>query len=383
MKKALAILFSIIFLALGLTVTSFAKQESDTALKFGNDGKFKILLFADSQDDETLAESTTALMSAAIKRNNPDLVIFLGDNTVANGLEKQKEAIDALLAPCIESGTPFAIVFGNHDQEHEVDKETLLEIYQSYGCLTYDAEPDIYGCGNCNLPILSSDGKKTAFNLWLIDSGSDNPDEGTGGYDYVREDQLNWYKDTAAKLKEENGGTLVPSLKFQHVQLCETYEAIGMAKIPFGLKEYSVDGQIYFPLPTLWGFEGMMFEIPSPPRTNGGQFEAMKETGDVLGIFFGHDHVNDFKTTLDGIDMITVPTIGAQSYNNRASRGVGVITLDEANLTEYNYHVDYYSELATGDCPELLEVEDADSKLKYTLANWERKLILFINGIFN
>ena len=37
-------------------------------------------------------------------------------------------------------------------------------------CLMRDAEPELSGCGNYNLPILSSDGQRTAFNLYFIDS---------------------------------------------------------------------------------------------------------------------------------------------------------------------------------------------------------------------
>lgn len=41
-------------------------------------------------------------------------------------------------------------------------------------------DEDVSGCANCSLPILSSDGKHIAWNIWCIDSG-----------DYVRYDEFN------------------------------------------------------------------------------------------------------------------------------------------------------------------------------------------------
>ena len=114
--------------------------------------------------------------------------------------------------PILESkGVPFTFVFGNHDDESAptVTKEEMLKKYQSYeGCLAYDADPALHGCATHNLPILSSDGKKVAYNLWMFDSGDyvfyENGKR--RGYDCVRADQIEWYKAESAKLKAANGG---------------------------------------------------------------------------------------------------------------------------------------------------------------------------------
>lgn len=62
------------------------------------------------------------------------------------------------------------------------------------GCLASEGEA-MTGCGNYNLPIKSSDGAKNVFNLWFIDSGT--YDKENGGYAHVAEDQLAWYKKRA------------------------------------------------------------------------------------------------------------------------------------------------------------------------------------------
>ena len=202
-KKVFAVVLAMVMLTATFAMSASA-NISDYILKFDNNGEFKIMMFADSQDNEDLEETTTQLMKEALAKYEPDLVVFMGDNSVASG-EKQADAIAAVVAPCVEAEVPFTVVFGNHDQEQGVSNEYLLREYQKYpGCLAYDAIPSLYGCGNHNLPILASNGYKVAFNLWFIDSGTTT--EEAGGYDYVREDQINWYKKTAETLAMFNGG---------------------------------------------------------------------------------------------------------------------------------------------------------------------------------
>ena len=360
-KKVLAIVMAVLMVSFIHPV--FASAEADTTLQFGEDGKFQIMMFADSQDDEELEETTTQLMRKALATYKPDLVIYMGDNSVAPG-EKQADAIAAIVAPCVEAEVPFTLVFGNHDQEQGVSNDDLLKEYQKYpGCLAVDAIPELYGCGNHNLTILSSDGAKVAFNLWLVDSGTST--EEAGGYDYVREDQIQWYKDTAAELAAANGGEVVPAMSFQHIIVPEVYDALGMMKIPVGIGEWTFDGQAYLPIPNFGSYTGYVFEPPCPSHINGGQMDAWLETGDVMATFYGHDHVNDFTTSYKGIDITTVPTVGCNSYSNDINRGVGLITLDESDLTTYEYEALRMYDFALAEGSKILECEGALSKISY------------------
>lgn len=363
-KKVIAVITAVLMLTSAFVMSASAISISDSVLRFNEDGKFKIMMFADSQDDETLEATTVQLMKEALAAYEPDLVIFMGDNTVAGGYEKQAKAIEAVVAPCVEAGVPFTLVFGNHDQEQGVTNEVLLKEYQKYdGCLAYDAVPSLCGCGNHNLPILASDGLKIAFNLWFIDSGTSTAE--AGGYDYVREDQINWYKDTAAALKVLNGGKLVPALSFQHIIVPEVYDAVGMMKIPFGIDEFYYNDTNYLPVPNFGAYTGYIFEPPCPSHINGGQMAAWIETGDVLGTFYGHDHVNDFTTTYEGIDITTVPTVGCNSYSNDINRGVGLITLDESDLTSYSYEALRMYDFALAEGSKIPECEGALSTFEY------------------
>ena len=368
MKKIISILLSIALLVTAFTFAVSA-ASTDTVLQFNSDGKFKIMLFADSQDDDDLEETTTALMREAIAKYNPDLIIYLGDNTVADGYDGQKTAIEAVTLPAREANIPFAIVFGNHDQEHNVTKEELLEIYQSLGCLTYDAAPEIYGCGNCNLPILSSDGSKIAFNLWLMDSGSKGIlEDGSSSYDWIREDQLQWYKETAAALKAANGGETVPAMNFQHIVIPEIYDAIHI-QVPFENDSltYNYFGNHYFKLPVFTRLDGYWLEECCPPNCYDGQLDAWLETGDVIAAFHGHDHNNSYNVNIEGVDVINVPTVGCNSYSKYVSRGVGLITLDETNPTDYEYELIHLYDLALAEDSTIPECEGGRERSFYAL----------------
>lgn len=377
MKKVISIILCALLIMSIVPVVSFA---SSPILKFDDNGEFKIMLFADSQDNEDLEETTLAFMCDALDVYKPDLVVFLGDNTVASGYENQAKAIEAIVTPCVDRDVPFAIVFGNHDQEQGVDKEDLLDIYRSYGCLTYDANPALSGCGTCNLPIFASNGIKIAFNLWLTDSGSMNEDKTIGGYDYVHADQVEWYKNTAAALKLLNGGNVVPSINFQHIIVPEIYEAIFPETSLKGSR--TVKGKNYYLLPDFSKFTGHLLEPPCSPFVTEGQFDAWVETGDVLATFSGHDHTSDFTVPFKGVDIVNVPTHGCSSYYKEYTRGAGLITLNENDLSTYDYETIKFYDLALRDGNTIIGKEGAKSPVFYTIIKMFRSVMDTLRSLF-
>ncbi|MBQ3087775.1 MAG: metallophosphoesterase [Clostridia bacterium] len=373
-KRCLSLLLVCLLLSALLPV--YASAETDTVLQFDENGQFRIMIFADIQDNRDIEESTLQLMRETLDKYPADLVIFLGDNSVDRELEGYAASVEAFTQICNERNIPHAFVFGNHDTEMDATPEELLAIYREFGSLTYDADPDIYGCGNCNLPILSSDGNKTAFNLWLFDSGSAHPDKSIGGYDCVRADQINWYKTTADKLKEENNGETVPSMLFQHIIMPEVYETL-YPKLPFTAgKDYTIKGKTYFPVPFFNRHSGIILEPCSPPFVTEGQFDALLETGDVIATFHGHDHVNDFKTDCYGIDVVNVPTVGCSAYSDAISRGSGLITLYEDDPAAYGYEMIYHFDMALEENSLLPQIEGRDSTFYYKAVKFFRQKIL-------
>jgi hypothetical protein len=59
-------------------------------------------------------------------------------------------------------------------------------------------------------------------------------------------------------------------------------------------------------------------------------FAAMHEMGDVMGVFVGHDHVNDFIGDLHGIRLAYGRATGYNTYGRQGmARGARVIRLVE------------------------------------------------------
>ncbi len=374
MKKIISVMLALTF---ALSFTFVLSNAQDTRLQFNRNGEFKIMAFADAQDDENLEETTTAFIKEALFKYQPDLVVFLGDNTIANGYDNQRAAIKALTAPVNEAGIPYTLVFGNHDQENGVEKEDLLAIYQEdANCLAVDTAPEIYGCGNHNIPIYSSDGQKIAFNLWLIDSGSKNTDEGASGYDYVHEDQIQWYKDTAEALKVQNGGVPVPAMNFQHIIVPEIYDEL-YTQLPFALGEATknIGDKSFAYIPNLTKLNGYCSEPPCPPSVYDGQFDAWLEVGDVIASFHGHDHVNSFKVDVKGIDVVNVPTVGCNSYSDDLTRGAGLITINENDPSAYKYEHIRFANIAAQDNLFIYQAQGSQSKAYY-------KFVSFVDNIF-
>ena len=103
-----------------------ALASDDSGLKFNN-GKFKILILSDLQDTDEPQQETVDMITSAITKTEPDLIVLLGDNIAGwwKGVDKAKtdEAIDVIGSTIEKSGVPFALVFGNHDHEGLASEE--------------------------------------------------------------------------------------------------------------------------------------------------------------------------------------------------------------------------------------------------------------------
>jgi len=225
MKKSFSIILAFV-LVFGMLLPASAATETEAKLQFNDDGEFRIMQISDIQDGPLLLDITRDYIEEMVVYAKPDLVVLTGDNISAGSSTVGIRAIDLLLVKAAigrymsifeEYEVPVAVVFGNHDAEEIVSKEEQMEIYMSYDCcVAVDDGEELYGCGTYNVPIYSKDdSNKVAYNLWMIDSNM--YDEERGGYDYVHQDQIDWYVNKSNELKAQNGGKAVPSMMFQHI----------------------------------------------------------------------------------------------------------------------------------------------------------------------
>ncbi len=319
------------------------RKETPAPLKFGEDGKFRILHLTDihqvmpemDDDQDKIIPAandleTQNVIETLVEETKPDLVVFGGDNV--SGYWKEfnyeliRKTIEKITYSVRKRNIPLCVCFGNHDAEEGFHLEFQVMMYHEYSdCRTSFNDADVYGCGNCCVTIKSSKSDKDAFALWLIDSN----DYQKKGYDCVHDDQIDWYEKRAAELKEANGGKPLPAILFQHIcpqQMLDGYKEVTADD------EYTFerDGRYYFFNHEI--LEGRIRETPCPPSMENDhrrQFESWKKTGDIIAAFFGHDHVNDFHINIDGIDLYQTLGAGYTTYGNE--RGGRLIILDENN----------------------------------------------------
>ncbi len=362
MKKIISLILSVLMFISCFSLSVFAENErKDNILKFNKNGKFTILNISDIQDGYPLNPLTKEYIEATVDMVKPDLIILTGDNVSGYDIPEEEDAEKAIrefMDIFEERNIKVASVFGNHDDEEtKSTKEHQLSVYESYNCYVGEKGFSIKDrVGTYNLPVMKSDGSGYGFNLWLTDSGTYNTENEYGGYACVYKEQIEWYKETAAKLKEENGGKVVPSINFQHIIVPEIYDALKETKLLwFGRiirkKNPLNDKTKFYTLPD--GAKGQLREYPCPPYYNNGQFDAMLEMGDVLATVSGHDHENNFEIDYKGIKIINTPTIGFYAYND-INVGSRVFVIDENEPENFETYCLSYSDVYT-DIDELYE----------------------------
>jgi hypothetical protein len=298
-------------------------------LSFGPDGQFTIVHFTDTQDDHEIDPRTVLLMEAVLAEVSPDLVVFTGDN-VRSGPETPedvKTAIDAIAGPVEAAGVPWFITFGNHDEDHThrtgMDEAALLEYYMSFPHNINQTDPEeVNGTGNMVALVAGSGSSEPAFALWGLDSGRYVPDsiggqsisaDGLRTYDWIRPGQVGWYTGTSMQL-EAHYGAAIPGLMFFHIPLPE------FALMWENRENHQVVGE--------------RNEDVAAGAFNSGLFGAIQDRGDVVGIFVGHDHVNDFVGNYFGVWLGYSANTGYGTYGLEGDdpdrmRGARVLTVYE------------------------------------------------------
>ncbi len=269
-----------------LALMSASAQAAAPELKCQTDGTFKILMISDQHYTAEPDTYGIELTEKLIAIEKPGLVVAVGDchtgkssSTVAD-VEK---AIANVAAAMEKMQVPWAITFGNHDQEHfpktHFGKEQVMKLYESYPHnVNAGWVRGIHGAGNKNILIWNAATSQPVFNLWLIDSGDQTRDR-EDRYDWIHTDQVHWYYETSKQLESKYGGK-IPGLMLFHIPLPEFHDMIESKKII-----------------------GERHEPEAPSRINGGLFAAVLDRGDVKGIFCGHDHMNNYVGLWRGVAL--------------------------------------------------------------------------------
>lgn len=305
MRYKLNILFAF------LCMSMLCHAQETPSLRFSKNGEFKIVQFTDTHYKWGKKASQTAVdcMVEVLDAEKPDFVILTGDQVYSPSVAK---SLPALLACISERKIPFATVFGNHDSEYEC---TRAEMYDLVRALPYNIQPDRGGVDSPDytLTVLSSDGTRPAAVFYCMDTHRGSKLKDVEGYAWLDFDQIDWYKQESAKFIKSNGGQPLPALAFFHIPLPE-----------YTLAEADERNMLI----------GLKGEEACAPKLNSGMFTAMKEQGDVMATFCGHDHDNDFAVMCHDILLAYGRFTGGNTvYNHLGLNGARVIVLKENQRT--------------------------------------------------
>ncbi len=278
---------------------------SPLRLRYRPDGSFTIVQFTDLHwhNGEEMDRKTAAAMRTLLEMERPDFVVLTGDSLAGKGCTDPERSVTQLTTPLVESETPWAVVFGNHDDEGSLTRHDLMGIFQSCpGCLAEVGPSDVPGVGNYTLLIEPKEGGVPTI-LYFFDSNSYAP-ETVGGYGWIRHEQIAWYRRLSYELRRAYAAR-PPALAFFHIPLPE-YNDVWEGGVCYGNKGEDV----------------------CAPRLNTRLFAAMVEQGDVMATFVGHDHVNDYVGEWMGIHLAYGKVTGYQTYpRDGSARGARVIRL--------------------------------------------------------
>jgi hypothetical protein len=290
-------------------------------LRFRPDGTFVIVQLTDIHwhNGEPEDQRSRALIERVLDAERPDLVALTGDVVGGYDSRDPADALRQAVAPLLARGVPWAMVFGNHDDEGYLSRLDLLRVQQELPlCLTQRGPETLTGVGNYVLRLASARGPALAAALYFLDSGS-YTSTGPGGYAWIAPDQIAWYRRQAQSLARAYAqappgvprAERLPALAFFHLPLPE-YEDVWDCEPCVGLK----------------------YEPVCCPALNSGFFTALVEAGDVMGTFVGHDHVNDFTGERYGVRLCYGRAGGYSSYGCEGMpRGARVIRLSEGQRT--------------------------------------------------
>lgn len=289
----------------GNNIEIVSEDTDSVTIKKNDDSEFKVMMFSDTHlNGNKNDQFTLKYLVENITNEKPDLVIFGGDN-VSSAISKKRT--EEFVRVMDKLGVCWAAVLGNHDGEGvlKYSRKQVIDLYASAeNSLVRQGPENIDGNGNYTINILNSDGTlKEVF--FMLDSGdymSNEMKEKYGvakdddRYDGVKESQVQWYKEKHDAIEAEYG----------------KFKSITVMHIPPYQSNVFEENEEYL--------YGERREGVCEAGFDSGLFDALKEKGSTIGVYYGHDHVNDFGALYEGILLSYIQSSGYSSYN-MGSRG--------------------------------------------------------------
>ncbi len=338
---------------------ALALLDTKHKLYYNDDGSFRVLVIADAHMNYTANAADVNEVRERIKllvdRSEPNLVIFTGDNTIGSSSEEKLRAnIDILVGYIEEKQIPWCHVYGNHDHEGALSNAAQQSIWESYEyCVSKAGDEDIFGTGNYVLGVYNKDDTLGAA-VYCFDSGAYATG---GGYDFIKDDQIAWYKESS-ELLEDYADKKVKGIMAFHIPLRENITAYEKRDDSSFVYEYT----------------GQRNENICASNYDNNFFETVLERGDIKAIVTGHDHINDYMYNYLGVKLASSPNVSDLTYTNASLQGGRVFDLNQETIDDIPTYVEYIIKRVNSFDYDIYEndvtIEDASGELNVQITGF-------------
>lgn len=160
-----------------------------------------------------------------------DLVELTGDQFMLANTYHVKTFIEYMEAQATLYGFKYAIIWGNHDRHGMYSPNWLADQYRNAEhCFYKEFDDNLYG--RSNFVINLNQGNDTVWQIANLDSGasfSESPLSIGRNYDYIRDDQVDWWK-KIHKEAEDRSFHAVPTIAYYHIPQQDNGEAWELVK---------------------------------------------------------------------------------------------------------------------------------------------------------
>lgn len=336
-------------------------DEKDGYYTFVTDNDFKVVQLTDVHIGAGYLSTKKDAMAinaveAMIRTEKPDLVVITGDIgypvPFQAGTFNNKNAAKIFASLMEQMGVYWAPAFGNHDTEaySYYTREDIAKVYsdkEAYPhCLFQEGPNDIFGVGNYFVNVKNSKNEIIRSYI-MVDSNAYLDDDKLGilwHYDAIHEDQVKWYESQIKLLTEENNGIVPKSFMFYHIPIAEMKTAYDEYKD----NDFKNTENAQY----LFGKDGEKDAVVYASDLNYGMFDKVLELGSTQGMFFGHDHLNNFSMMYKGIQMTYGYSIDYLAYSGISKfgtqRGCTIIMANQDgsySISQENYYQDKYKSI--------------------------------------
>lgn len=286
-----------------------------------NGDTFRVIGFTDSHYDDWVERGncTIKAMKQAIQKEQPDLVLFLGDTVTGGDNRNRLEFFCNLMD---ELGIYWCPVLGNHEGDNplSVTREFMMRrMARSRYCLMDASEKHLADGSKVGRPgdygvhLADKDGNifetlffmNTGTDMSIEEKEKNNYPRDRTVYEYLLPEQIRWYKEVLAAQGEG-----IPSVMYGHIALCEYVSGYELATLNDTCYETGRETE-----PGCCWKYGYRRERICCSDYNSGMFDALLEGGSTKAFFCGHDHINDFVIKYKGIILGYNQPGGYSSYN--------------------------------------------------------------------